>query len=46
MRDYIGALKAGHEGRSPTLDEYSRIMGSFSPDMLPVLSTLARQFAV
>ncbi len=32
--------------RAPTLDELSQVMGSFTPEMLPVLSTLAREFAV
>lgn len=34
------------EGRQPTPEEYSVIMGGFSADMLPVMSTLAREFAV
>lgn len=34
------------QGRAPTREEYSVIMGGFSPDMLPVMSTLAREFAV
>ena len=33
-------------GRLPTADEYRVAMGSFSPAMMPVLSTLARDFAV
>jgi phospholipase C len=32
--------------RLPTYDEYRVIMDSFGPDALPVLSTLARSFAV
>lgn len=31
---------------TPTTDDLQRIMGSFTPEMLPVLSTLARGFAV
>lgn len=43
--DYINNFYATH-GREPTREEYSVIMGGFSPDMLPVVSTLAREFAV
>lgn len=43
--DYINNFTAT-QGRAPTREEYSAIMGGFSPDMLPVLSTLAREFAV
>lgn len=32
--------------RAPTADERAQIMGSFDPGMLPVLSTLAREFGV
>jgi phospholipase C len=46
VRDYISELRADGEGRDPQPDDYRRIMGSFSPEMLPVFSTLARQFAV
>lgn len=45
VRDYwndIGRLR----GHDPTLDEVSHIMGGFSPEQLPVLSTLAKGFAV
>ena len=34
------------KGRRPTPDEYRVAMGGFSPAMMPVLSTLAREFAV
>ncbi|MCR2764136.1 hypothetical protein NQ152_11545 [Microbacterium sp. zg.B48] len=34
------------KGRAPTAEEYRVAMGSFSPAMMPVLSTLAREFAV
>ena len=34
------------KGRDPTADEYRVAMGGFSPEMMPVLSTLAREFAV
>ena len=45
VRDYIGVLRKD-TGQEPGVDDYRRIMGSFTPDMLPVFSTLARQFAV
>ncbi|WP_213016703.1 alkaline phosphatase family protein [Mycobacterium vicinigordonae] len=45
VTDYINAFCVS-EGRQPTPEEYSVIMGGFSPDMLPVVSTLARNFAV
>ncbi|AYF97914.1 alkaline phosphatase family protein [Protaetiibacter intestinalis] len=32
--------------RAPTNAELGQVMGSFTPEMLPVLSTLAREFAV
>lgn len=32
--------------RDPTFSEYSQIMHNYTPDHLPVLSTLAREFAV
>jgi phospholipase C len=46
VRDYIGELRKDGLGSEPARDEYRKIMGSFTPDMLPVFSTLARQFAV
>ncbi len=45
VKDYINNFIAT-EGRQPTPEEYKVIMGSFSPEMLPVTSTLARNFAV
>ncbi len=45
VRDYMGVLRKDR-GREPTPEEYRVIMGGFTPEMLPVLSTLARQFAV
>ena len=45
VKDYINNFIAT-EGRQPAREEYKVIMGSFSPDMLPVTSTLARNFAV
>src|SRR5690606_31430231 len=46
VRDYWNNLEREHRGRKPTLDEVSHIMGGFSPEQLPVLSTLAKGFAV
>ena len=45
VTDYINNFAAS-QGRDPSPEEYAVIMGSFSPDMLPVFSTLARSFAV
>ncbi|WP_053386325.1 alkaline phosphatase family protein [Leucobacter japonicus] len=36
----------GRSGRKPTATERDQIMGSFDPEMLPVVSTLAREFGV
>ncbi|QAY73823.1 hypothetical protein ET445_11170 [Agromyces protaetiae] len=44
-RDYAAHLAQTHK-REPTDDEIAVIMGGFSPQMLPVLSSLARGFAV
>jgi phospholipase C len=46
VTDYINTFRTDHDGRTPGPDEYGVVMGSFTPDMLPVLSTLARDFAV
>lgn len=48
VEDYIRAIKAQEfwDGVDPTLDHYRRIMNCFTPEALPVLSGLARQFAV
>jgi len=46
VRDYIINFRELKKGVEPTLDEYRTIMGSFSPEMLPVFSTLAKNFAV
>ena len=46
LRDYIINYERLYKGKTPTLEEASQIMGSFSPEMLPTLSTLAREFAV
>ncbi|WP_203579342.1 alkaline phosphatase family protein [Microbacterium hibisci] len=45
LRDYWNNVTR-LRGTEPTLDEASHIMGGFSPEQLPVLSTLARGFAV
>ncbi|UOE45333.1 alkaline phosphatase family protein [Agromyces larvae] len=46
VRDYAINWERLKQGGSPTADDLRQIMGSFSPDMLPVLSTLAKSFAV
>jgi phospholipase C len=43
--DYANAFKV-EMGRLPTYAEYSQIMGCYSPEQVPVLSTLAKGFAV
>lgn len=43
--DYEADFK-WRSGRAPTADERTQIMGSFAPEMLPVTSTLAREFGV
>ncbi|MGP3533315.1 alkaline phosphatase family protein [Microbacterium sp. RD1] len=45
VRDYITNFRL-HKNREPTADEYRVAMGGFDPSMLPVISTLAREFAV
>ena len=46
VKDYTINLERLHKGKKPTADQVAQIMGSFSPEQLPVLSTLAREFAV
>ncbi|NQX13286.1 twin-arginine translocation signal domain-containing protein [Microbacteriaceae bacterium VKM Ac-2855] len=46
LDDYIVNYRRLKKGVEPTRDEYETIMGNFSPEMLPVFSTLAREFAV
>ncbi|MWV50120.1 hypothetical protein GRS96_12665 [Rathayibacter sp. VKM Ac-2803] len=46
LEDYVQNLRAMKKGEEPTPEEYRTIMGGFSPEMLPVFSTLAREFAV
>ena len=43
--DYINNF-VRTEGRPPSFDEYSVIMQCYQPDAVPVMSTLAREFAV
>ena len=45
VTDYISAFTA-EMGRQPTYEEYSQIMAGYTPEQMPVLSTLARGFAV
>ncbi|WP_210480882.1 alkaline phosphatase family protein [Naasia sp. SYSU D00948] len=45
LQDYINTFVANH-GKHPTADEYRVAMGAFDPAMLPVFSTLARNFAI
>src|SRR6185503_19433607 len=35
-----------NSGKAPKIEVASQIMGGFSPEQLPVLSTLAKEFAV
>ncbi len=46
VRDYVNNVARLRHGRAPTPDEAAHIMGGFSPEQLPVLSTLAKGFAV
>ena len=46
LEDYVVNYRELKEGKEPTEEEYRVIMGGFSPDMLPVFSTIARNFAV
>lgn len=45
VKDYVNNFTTEH-GRSPKPAEADMAMGAFTPEMLPVLSTLARGFAV
>jgi len=45
VTDYISFLTV-ELNRQPTYDEYRQIMTGYGPDQVPVLSTLARSFAV
>jgi phospholipase C len=46
LQDYVDKWRADHRGREPEPDQVRQVMGSFTPEMLPVFSTLAREFAV
>jgi len=46
LADYVNKYRAEHDGAAPALEQYRQIMGAFTPDMLPVFSTLAASFAV
>ena len=45
VADYISFLTV-ELGRQPTYDEYAQIMTGYTPEQVPVLSTLARHFGV
>jgi phospholipase C len=46
VQDYWNDLTRRRHGRAPTVEEATHIMGGFSPEQLPVLSSLAKGFAV
>jgi phospholipase C len=46
VKDYVVNYKEIKKGGDPTYDEYRVAMGAFSPDMLPVFSTIAKNFTV
>lgn len=45
VADYVAKYRHEHK-HDPTPTEYGQIMGAFLPGMMPVLSTLARSFAI
>jgi len=45
VTDYISTF-TGEVGRQPTYNEYAEIMTGYTPEQLPVLSGIAREFAV
>jgi phospholipase C len=45
VTDYISTF-TGETGRQPTYDEYAHIMTGYTPDQLPVLNGIARDFGV
>jgi phospholipase C len=45
VTDYISTF-TGEIGRQPTYDEFARIMTGYTPEQLPVLSGIARDFGV
>ncbi|MGL3150493.1 alkaline phosphatase family protein [Microbacterium sp. A82] len=46
VQDYFINYRRLQNGKKPSTDQLQNIMGGFSPQMLPVLSTLAKEFAV
>jgi phospholipase C len=46
LHDYINNVTRLRKGTAPDPEEAAQIMGGFSPEQLPVLSTLAKEFAV
>lgn len=46
LQDYIDTYIADHGGDEPSNAQADVIMGAFDPAMLPVFSTLAKEFAV
>ncbi len=45
VTDYISTFTA-EMGRQPTYDEYAQIMSGYTPEQVPVLSGIAREFGV
>jgi phospholipase C len=45
VTDYISTFTA-ETGRQPTYDEYAQIMSGYTPEQLPVLNGIAREFGV
>jgi phospholipase C len=45
VTDYISTFTA-EVGRQPTYEEYAQIMTGYTPEHLPVLSGIARDFGV
>jgi phospholipase C len=45
VADYISTF-TGEMGRQPTYDEYAHIMTGYTPEQVPVLSGIAREFGV
>jgi phospholipase C len=46
VRDYDINFRRLNKGKAPTQEQLAVAMGGFSPQMLPVMSTLARNFTV
>ena len=44
VTDYISAYTA-ETGRQPTYEQYAQIMQGYTPEQMPVLSTIAKGFA-